>query len=108
MDICENRGATRWSMTEEVKNYIDVETLKNAQYPEDYINEVADSLVPVYNAELIDFASHYSGEEYWSLWNEENFGETPLDMLRSNVFALYQQVAFEVWEDYKQTLEEEE
>lgn len=102
-ELCEARNYNRWTMLTEFKDYVCIETLKDSTYPEDYISEVADSLVPVYNAELIDWASHYSGEEYWDIWNEEGFGETPLDMLRYNVYSLYNQVG----QEYLQSLEEE-
>lgn len=94
-DICEARSYNRETIKQEFVDYVDLDTLKDSKYPEDYISEVADSLVPVYNSELIDWASHYSGEEYWDIWNEEGFGETPLDILRYNVYALYNQVGHE-------------
>lgn len=102
-ELCEARNYNRWTMMTEFKDYVCMETLKDSKYPEDYISEVADSLVPVYNSELIDWASHYSGEEYWDIWSEESFGETPLDMLRYNVYSLYNQVGHE----FLQSLEEE-
>ena len=95
-EICEARNYNRWTIKTEFKDAICMDTLKDSKYPEDYISQVADSLVPVYNAELIDWASHYSGGEYWDIWNEEGFGDTPLDMLRYNVYALYNQVGHEV------------
>ena len=102
-ELCEARTYNRWTMMTEFKDYVCIDTLKDSKYPEDYISEVADSLVPVYNSELIDWASHYSGEEYWNIWSEEGFGETPLEMLRYNVYSLYNQVGNE----FLQSLEEE-
>jgi len=102
-ELCEARTYNRWTMMTEFKDYVCIDTLKDSKYPEDYISEVAESLVPVYNSELIDWASHYSGEEYWNIWSEEGFGETPLEMLRYNVYSLYNQVGNE----FLQSLEEE-
>ena len=102
-ELCEARNYNRWTMMTEFKDYVCIDTLKDSKYPEDYISEVAESLVPVYNSELIDWASHYSGEEYWNIWSEEGFGETPLEMLRYNVYSLYNQVGNE----FLQSLEEE-
>ena len=102
-ELCEARTYNRWTMMTEFKDYVCIDTLKDSKYTEDYISEVAESLVPVYNSELIDWASHYSGEEYWNIWSEEGFGETPLEMLRYNVYSLYNQVGNE----FLQSLEEE-
>jgi hypothetical protein len=96
MDICEERQVSKWSMKQEIID--DLENYNEAT--DDNIREICRSLVPVYNSELIDLASHYSGEEYWELWlNNELGGETPLDILRGNVFALYYQIGCEVLEE---------
>ena len=66
-------------------------------YPGDYITEIADSLVPVYNSELVDFCSHYDGGEYWELWNSNELDyDTPLDILRGNLYSLYNQIGHEI------------
>lgn len=95
MEVCENKKFvnTRYSMKEEVigslENYEDIN--------EDTITEIADSLTPIYNSELIDFVAHYQGEEYYDLWNNNEFGyTTPLDILRSNVYMLYLEIGYEV------------
>tara|TARA_X000001382_G_scaffold104891_2_gene80019 strand:- start:41 stop:352 length:312 start_codon:yes stop_codon:yes gene_type:complete len=96
MDICEAKSYSRYSMKQELIDCIDKEELQN-YYKEDYITEIADSLVPVYNSELIDFCSHFDGEEYWELWNTNELGyETPLDILRGNLYSLYNQIAYEI------------
>ena len=88
---------TRWSMKQEVKDTIDEEYLRDCDYPDDYMTEIADSLVPAYNHSLIEFCSHYSGEEFWDLWNDNQIGgETPIDILRGNLYCLYREVASEV------------
>jgi len=105
MDICEEKVVSRWTMRQEILDNLDKEELKDSAYPEDFMREIADSLVPVYNAELIDLACHYSGEEYWDIWlNNEFGGETPLDILRGNIFALYHNFAIEILRE----IEEEE
>lgn len=95
MEVCENKNFvnTRYSMKEEVtrslENYEDIN--------EDTITEIADSLTPIYNSELIDFVAHYQGNEYWNLWNDNEYGyTTPLDILRGNVFNLYLEIGYEV------------
>jgi len=95
-----------WKMKKEIKDTIDLEHLKNSQYPEDYLHEICDSLVPVYNHQLIDFCSHFEGEEYWDLWiHNELGGDDPLSILRGNLYALYSILASTVLEEIR---EEEE
>jgi len=48
-------------MKQELIDCIDKEQLLNTTYKEDYLTEIADSRVPVYNSELINFCSHFSG-----------------------------------------------
>lgn len=93
MDRCEEKVITRWSMKQEI-----IDDLENYdEVTDDSIREICDSLVPVYNSELIDMASHYSGNEFWDLWNDNQLGgETPLDILRGNVYCLYVEIGQEV------------
>lgn len=103
MEICRAKSYSRYTMKQELIECIDKEELQNASYKEDYITEIADSLVPVYNSELIDFCSHYDGEEYWELWNGNELGyETPLDILRGNLYSLYNQIAHELIYELKE------
>ena len=96
MEICKAKSYSRYSMKQELIECIDKEELQN-YHKEDYITEIADSLVPVYNSELVDFCSHYDGQEYWDLWHGNELGyETPLDILRGNLYSLYNQIAYEV------------
>ena len=43
-------------IVDDLENYDDID--------EDVIREICDSLVPVYNSSLIDFASHFEGSEF--------------------------------------------
>ena len=96
MEICKAKSYSRYSMKQELIECIDKEELQN-YHKEDYITEIADSLVPVYNSELVDFCSHYDGQEYWDLWHGNELGyETPLDILRGNLYSLYNQIAYEL------------
>lgn len=97
MEVCNAKAYSRYTMKKELIECIDKEELLNASYKEDYITEIADSLVPVYNSELIDFCSHFNGEEYYELWNTNELDyETPLDILRGNLYSLYTEIAYEV------------
>ena len=50
MDVCEETKVSRWSMKQEI-----IDDLENYdEVTDDNIREICDSLVPVYNAELID------------------------------------------------------
>ena len=71
---------------------------------DDIIREIADSLVPAYNHVLIEQCSHYQGEEFWDLWNNNNGfgGTTPLEMLRENLWSLYYDIGLEVLEAMKE------
>jgi len=95
MEVCENKKFinSRFSMKKEI-----IEDLKNYQnINEDTITEIADSLTPIYNSELIDFVAHYQGNEYWNLWNDNELDyTTPLDILRGNVYCLYLEIGYEV------------
>ncbi len=93
MDICEEKIFSRWSMKKEIEDQLEYyDTITD-----DSIREICDGLVPVYNAELIDMASHYSGKEYWDIWNDNQLGgETPLDIVRGNIFCLYLEIGQEV------------
>ena len=93
MDICEEKIFSRWSMKKEIED--DLENYDEIN--DDIIREICDSLVPVYNAELIDMACHYSGEEYWDIWNDNQLGgETPLEIVRGNLYCLYLEIGQEV------------
>ena len=93
MDICEEKVISRWSMKKEIED--DLENYDEIN--DDIIREICDSLVPVYNAELIDMACHYSGEEYWDIWNDNQLGgETPLEIVRGNLYCLYLEIGQEV------------
>jgi len=90
---------TRQSIKLDFLDNLEGYDLKDSKYPEDIINEVSDGLVPVYNNDLINFASNYQGEEFWLMWLEESWGDSPLDMLRYNVYQLIQMVGMEVLEE---------
>jgi len=93
MEICEEKNVSRWSMKQEI-----IDDLENYdEVTDDIIREICDGLVPVYNAELIDHCAHYSGEEYWDLWHTNQMaGDTPLEIVRGNLFVLYLQIGEEV------------
>jgi len=100
MDICEEKVFSRWTMKQEIiddlENYDDFYNMTEND-KDDVIREICDSLVPVYNAELIDMACHYSGEEYWDIWNDnQHGGETPLEIVRGNLYCLYLEIGQEV------------
>ena len=96
------------------KNYYSRETMKQEilddigdyeEVNEDNITEIADGLVPIYNIDLINFCHHYDGEEFWYIWNDNELGyETPLDILRGNIYSLYLQIGYEVLRDIKKEL----
>lgn len=96
MDICEEKSFTRWSMKQEI-----IDDLENYdEVTDDIIREICDSLVPVYNSELIDMASHYDGNEYWDIWHDnQHGGETPLEIVRGNIFCLYLEIGQEVLQE---------
>lgn len=96
MDVCEETKVSRWSMKQQI-----IDDLENYdEVTDDNIREICDSLVPVYNAELIDMACHYSGEEYWDIWNSNHLGgQTPLEIVRGNIFCLYLEIGQEVLEE---------
>ena len=93
METCEAENYTRWSMKQEI-----IDDLENYnEVNEDNIREICDSLIPVYNNSLIDFCAHYQGKEFWELWlNNDIGGETPLDILRGNLFSLYVNIGHEI------------
>ena len=100
MDICEEKVISRWSMKKEIED--DLENYDEIN--DDIIREICDSLVPVYNAELIDMACHYSGKEYWDIWNDNQLGgETPLEIVRGNIFCLYLEIGQEVLSEREET-----
>ncbi len=96
MDICEEKSCTRWSMKQEI-----IDDLENYdEVSDDIIREICDGLVPVYNSELIDMACHYDGNEYWDIWhNNELGGETPLEIVRGNIYCLYLEIGQEVLQE---------
>jgi len=96
MDICEEKSCTRWSMKQEI-----IDDLENYdEVSDDIIREICDGLVPAYNSELIDMACHYDGNEYWDIWhNNELGGETPLEIVRGNIYCLYLEIGQEVLQE---------
>ncbi len=93
MEDCKEVVFTRWSMKQEI-----IDDLENYdEVNEDVIREICDGLVPVYNSALIEHCSHYQGKEFWDIWyGNEMGGETPLDIIRGNLFALYLEIGQEV------------
>ena len=105
MNICEEKVHNKWTMKQEIKDNIDMDDFNDATYKEDYMHEIIDGLISPYNAEIIDFCSHFDGEGYWDLWlGNELGGDDPLAILRGNLYALYSVLASEVIEE----LQEEE
>ena len=105
MNICEETVHNKWTMKQEIKDNIDMDDFNDATYKEDYMHEIIDSLISPYNAEIIDFCSHFDGDGYWDLWlTNELGGDDPLAILRGNLYALYSVLASEVIEE----LQEEE
>ena len=103
---CKEKVYSRWSMKQEIIDDLESYDLDGVTENDldDIIREIADSLVPAYNHSLIEFCSHYQGEEFWDLWNDNSGfgGETPLDMLRENLWNLYYQIGLEVLEAMKE------
>lgn len=104
MSECKNQVYTRWSMKQEILDDLDGYDDVN----DDTIREIADSLIPAYNHSLIEFCSHYSGEEFWDLWNDNNGlgGETPLEILRENLWLLYYTIGCEVLQEREENEDE--
>lgn len=93
MEACETVNYTRWTMKQEILD--DLENYDEVN--DDVIREICDSLVPVYNYSLVDFCSHFSGEEYWDIWlGNELGGDDPISILRGNLFCLYLAIGQEV------------
>lgn len=93
MEECKEVVFTRWSMKQEILD--DLENYDEVN--EDVIREICDSLVPVYNSSLIEMCAHYQGKEFWDIWYGNEFGgETPIDTIRGNLFALYLEIGQEV------------
>ncbi len=89
---------SRQSMKIEILD--DLENYNQEEIDEDIITQICDSLVPVYNGDLIDQCSNYIGEEFWDLWlNNEYGGETPIDILRGNLYQLYIEIGYSILED---------
>jgi len=106
MEKCEELTVNRWTMKQEILDDLESYDLNdtNEDSLDDIIREIADSLVPAYNHVLIEKCSHYQGEEFWDLWNTNSGfgGETPLDMLRENLWSLYYDIGLEVLEERKE------
>ena len=45
MDICEETVHNKWTMKQEIKDNIDMDIYKDAQYKEDYMHQICDGLV---------------------------------------------------------------
>ena len=93
MDICEEKVVSRWTMKQEI-----IDDLENYdEVTDDTIREICDSLVPVYNSELIDHcASLFREGILGHLAHERNGRRDPLDIIRGNLFVLYLQIGQEV------------
>lgn len=75
----------------------------DTKYPEDILTEIADSLVPVYNSDLIDLVGHYNGAEWTDIWMDNEFGyENALDIVRANIYKLYLEIAHEVFAEQEE------
>ena len=102
-----NKTIGRLDLRVEILDDFEHYDIKDSQYHEDIVAEVADSLTPVYNTDLIDFASNYVGEEFWELWLDNSEYTNPIDCLRWNVYNLYLQVANDVLEELREEWEED-
>lgn len=103
---CQEIIHTRWSMKQEIKDDLGSYDISDETENglDDIIREIADQLVPAYNHVLIEQCSHYQGEEFWDLWNTNSGfgGDTPLEMLRENLWSLYYGIGLEVLEEMKE------
>ena len=83
----------------------------HASRADDLVNEIADSFVPVYNGDLIDVAAD-SGTWWESVWlHDSGMGgtDTPLDMVRGNIYALLSEELNSVlWTERERNKKEEE
>ena len=82
----------------------------HASRADDLVNEIADSFVPVYNGDLIDVAAD-SGTWWESVWlHDSGMGgtDTPLDMVRGNIYALLSEELNSVlWTERERNKQEE-
>ena len=82
----------------------------HASRADDLVNEIADSWVPVYNGDLIEAAAD-SGQWWESVWlHDSGMGgtDTPLDMVRGNIYALLSEELNSVlWTERERNKQEE-
>lgn len=83
----------------------------HASRADDLVNEIADSFVPVYNGDLIDVASD-SGTWWESVWLTDSGlsdGESPLSMVRGNIYQLLtEELSVVLWAEREKNKQEEE
>ena len=83
----------------------------HASRADDLVNELADSWVPIYTGNLIEAASD-SGQWWESVWlTDSGMGgtDTPLDMVRGNIYALLcEELNSVLWAERERNKQEEE
>ena len=80
---------------EEIVSEIE-EELKDGDhsYPQDIVNEIVDSNVPVYNSGVIEFANELEGQDWSDVWLGASYmefqheGENIIRQLQINIFQL--------------------
>lgn len=87
-----SRQSMKIEILDDLENYDEVNS--------DVINEICDSLVPTYNGDLITMCAEYTGEEFWDLWLDNEYGgENPIDILRGNLYRLYVEIGHGILEE---------
>ena len=91
---------TREQIRSEIIDHL--EQLKEEQYPEELLHELAESNTPIYYGEIIsEWQSMPS--EYDNRWQELHQAEdkTITDLMQDDLMLYYQEQFLEVWEEVK-------
>jgi hypothetical protein len=99
---------------EEIKEYLleEIDQIKESNYPEDLVTELADSLIPIYYSEIIKEWIQLDSE-FMDRWKEYGYDTQKneggiMKLMQVDLSFYYIETALSVWEEIKKEQEEGE
>jgi hypothetical protein len=102
------------SNRKEIKEYLleEIDQIKESNYPEDLVTELADSLIPIYYSDILKDWTDLDWE-FCDRWKEYGYDTQKNDggimkLMQVDLSFYYIETALSVWEEIKKELEEGE
>jgi hypothetical protein len=107
--MLENEYQFRTAIKDELVSNFD--RITDWQYPEDYLNEMADGFVPVYNHEIIEAWHKSMPHEFTDSWQEFGLPSSSVSeisiigLMRIDLYQWLNSLTSELWDEIKEERE---